>query len=384
VTVAGNISVNSATMPALGGRPRSPSETSRGPGRAGRLVVNAAHQPWAVAATTLPAVATTSGGRAAPVRAEPSRGLGILALIVLGAVALRPLVADGLDAPAVRSWATIFVAISVQAVPFLVLGVVVSGAIAAFVSPDALRRLLPRAPALAVPVAAAAGVALPGCECGSVPIAGRLIAHRVAPAAAVTFLLAAPAVNPVVLVATAVAFPGRPEMVAARFLASMAAAITVGWVWVARGRTAWTARALQARPPEAAPWVTFVATAQHDFLHAGGFLVIGAAAAATLQTVVPRSVLDAMADAGVFSVLALAGLAFVLAICSEADAFVAAGLTQFSLTARLAFLVVGPMVDVKLVALQVGTFGRPFAMRFGPLTFVAAVAWASLVGWVLL
>ena len=62
-----------------------------------------------------------------------------------------------------------------------------------------------------------------------------------------------------------------------------------------------------------------------------------------------------------------------LAICSEADAFVAAGLTQFSLTARLAFLVVGPMVDVKLVALQVGTFGRSFAARFAPLTFVAAV-----------
>ena len=73
-----------------------------------------------------------------------------------------------------------------------------------------------------------------------------------------------------------------------------------------------------------------------------------------------------------------------MAICSEADAFVAASLTQFSLTARLAFMVVGPMVDVKLVALQTGTFGRAFAVRFAPLTFVVALASAAAVGtWLL-
>jgi uncharacterized membrane protein YraQ (UPF0718 family) len=73
-----------------------------------------------------------------------------------------------------------------------------------------------------------------------------------------------------------------------------------------------------------------------------------------------------------------------MAICSEADAFVAASLTQFSLTARLAFMVVGPMVDVKLIALQAGTFGRPFAQRFAPLTFVVALGSSVLVGWWLL
>ena len=82
--------------------------------------------------------------------------------------------------------------------------------------------------------------------------------------------------------------------------------------------------------------------------------------------------------------LALAAFAVVMAICSEADAFVAASLTQFSLTARLAFMVVGPMVDVKLIALQAGTFGGRFAARFAPLTFVAAVALELLVGWWLL
>jgi uncharacterized membrane protein YraQ (UPF0718 family) len=86
----------------------------------------------------------------------------------------RPLLESALDAESLQSWATIFVAITVQALPFLVLGVIVSGAIAAFVPSELLGRMLPRRPALAVPVAAAAGVALPGCECGSVPIAGRL------------------------------------------------------------------------------------------------------------------------------------------------------------------------------------------------------------------
>ena len=163
-------------------------------------------------------------------------GLAVVVLVIVAAAALRPLLQDLLDRPAVAHWATIFVAITVQAMPFLALGITVSAAIAAFVPDDFLPRVLPDRPAFAVPVAAVAGAALPGCECGSVPIAGRLVARGVTPAAAVTFLLAAPAVNPVVLVATAVAFPGRPEMVLARFLASMLAACVVGFVWIWRGR----------------------------------------------------------------------------------------------------------------------------------------------------
>jgi uncharacterized membrane protein YraQ (UPF0718 family) len=238
---------------------------------------------------------------------------------------------------------------------------------------------------LAVPAAAVAGVALPGCECGSVPIAGRLVAAGAPPAAALTFLLAAPAVNPVVLVATAVAFPGRPAMVLARLAASLLAAVAVGLVWVRAGRDEWVARARTRREHDHGGRLqAFVGTAEHDFLHAGGFLVLGAALAATLQTAVPRTVLDRVAGSGPLAVLALAALAVALAICSEADAFVAASLTQFSLTARLAFLVVGPMVDVKLVALQVGTFGRQFAQRFAPLTLFVCICSATLISWLLL
>ena len=305
---------------------------------------------------------------------------GILLLVLLG----RPLLADLFDSPAMRTWATVFVAICVQALPFLVLGVLLSAVITVFVPASVFTRMLPRRPAAAVPVAGAAGLVLPGCECSSVPVARGLIARGVAPAAALTFLLSAPAINPVVLVATSVAFPGRPEMVAARFVASLAAAMIVGWIWTRFGRAEWIVRSR--RPPTSGlpRWEAFRLNARHDFVHAGGFLVVGGLTAATLNVVVPREVLDAVAARPWLSVLALAGLAVVLAICSEADAFVAASLTQFSLTSRLAFLVVGPMVDVKLVALQAGTFGRRFAARFAPLTFVVAVGCAVAVGEVLL
>jgi uncharacterized protein len=307
-------------------------------------------------------------------------------VLVVGIVLVwtRGLYAGLLDGPAVQAWFTVFVSITVQALPFLVLGVVLSGALAAFVPADFLARALPKRPALAVPIAGIAGAALPGCECGSVPIAGRLVARGAAPAAALTFLLAAPAINPVVVVATAVAFPGRPEMAVARFAASLLAAVVVGLVWVRIGRQEWVERACQRTHDGGTKWATFSNTAAHDFAHAGGFLVVGGITAATLQVVVPRSLLDNLAGAGVVPIVTMAVLAVILAICSEADAFVAAGLSQFSLTSRLVLLVVGPMVDVKLVALQAGVFGRTFATRFAPLTFVTAVACALLVGAVVL
>ncbi len=311
-------------------------------------------------------------------------GLAVIAGLVVLAVLARPWLERVLGEPAIANWSTIFVAVTVQAMPFLLLGVVVSGAVSAFVPARVITRALPRRPALAVPVAAVAGAALPGCECGSVPVARRLMGRGVPPAAALAFLLSSPALNPIVLVSTAVAFPGRPEMVLARALASLLAALVVGWLWAALGRDALLARARRPVRDSGSAAGTFLATAQHDFLSAGGFLVVGAATAATLQTVVPRSVVDAFADSGWWSVLALALLAVLLAICSEADAFVAASLRQFSPTAQLAFMVVGPVVDVKLIALQAGTFGRAFMLRFAPVTFVCAVGAASLVGWWLL
>jgi uncharacterized protein len=322
-------------------------------------------------------------GRVSRPRARDA-GVAVVALVVVAAAVFRPLLEDLLDQPAIAHWATVFVAIVVQAMPFLVLGVTISAAVAAFVPDDLLGRALPSRPGLAVPAAAAAGVALPGCECGSVPIAARLVDRGMLPAAALAFLLSAPAINPIVLVATAVAFPGRPEVVAARFVASLLAATVVGLVWARTGRDDLLHVARRRPIGDGRPLDVMFATAQHDLLNAGGFLIIGAATAATLQTVVPRSALDSLGNVGILAFIAMSGLAVIMAICSEADAFVAASFTAVPLTARLAFMVVGPMVDVKLIALQAGTFGRAFAARFAPLTLLVAMGSSALIGWWLL
>ncbi|HWM87651.1 MAG TPA: permease, partial [Kofleriaceae bacterium] len=175
------------------------------------------------------------------VRRRRITSLEVLCLVLVLALVGQGWLASVLDVPAIRTGATVFVAVCVQALPFLVIGVLVSGAIAAFVSADALRRVLPRRAALAVPVAGVAGVALPNCECAAVPVARRLIQQDVPASVALTFLLAAPAVNPIVLVATAVAFPGEPAMVLARFAGSMGTAIVMGFLWARFGRMEWFA-----------------------------------------------------------------------------------------------------------------------------------------------
>ncbi|GAA3387286.1 permease [Cryptosporangium minutisporangium] len=285
----------------------------------------------------------------------------------------------------VATWTTVFCAIVVQALPFLLLGVVLSGAITAFVPARVFAAVLPRRAALAVPVAGAAGALLPGCECASVPVAGRLIQRGIVPAAALAFLLSAPAINPIVLISTAVAFPGQPEMVVGRFVASLATAVVVGWIWARFGRREWLGRYIARRLPDSdgsssSRFETFRLAVAHDFFEAGGFLVIGAAAAATMNVVIPPDWITTVAGVPVLSILVLAALAVVLSICSEADAFVAASLTGFPMPAQLAFMVVGPVVDLKLIALQTGTFGRAFAVRFAPLTFVVAVTAAVITG----
>lgn len=318
-----------------------------------------------------------------PQRRRVSSSL-VLTLVLLLVMVLQAPVGRALSAPVMQSWMTVFVAVFVQALPFLVLGVLLSAVIAVFVPPSFFVRALPKRPALAVPVAGVGGAVLPGCECASVPVAGALVRRGVTPAAALAFLLSAPAINPIVLTATAVAFPRNPEMVLARFVASLLVACAMGWMWQRWARTDWLRPPARPSLEGLGKGAAFWGSVRHDVMHAGGFLVVGAMAAATLKAVVPAGWLESAAANPVVAVLALGLLAVLLSICSEADAFVAASLSQFSLTARLAFLVVGPMIDLKLFAMQAATFGRGFAVRFAPATFALAVLVSVLVGAVLL
>ncbi len=325
-----------------------------------------------------PAAISTRATRTGPY--HPG-SLEVLGLLLVTAVALHGPLSRWLNAALPPGWATIFLAICVQATPFLVLGVLISGGIAAFVPASFFARIMPDRALLAVPLAGVCGVALPGCECGSVPIAHRLIERGVRPSAALAFLLSAPAINPIVLVATAVAFQNEPRMVWARLVAGLGTSIVVGLLWDRLGRPEW----MKPRPPRGADgadtgWRAFLPTVRGDFTQAAGFLVVGAAAAATLQTVVPRQWLQHVGSSVTLSILAMGALAFVLALCSESDAFVAASFSTIPAVGKLVFLTVGPAVDIKLFAMQSGTFGRRFAVRFAPLTFVVAVGMAVLTG----
>ncbi|WP_017596112.1 permease [Nocardiopsis potens] len=304
----------------------------------------------------------------------------LFALFITAMAAGNLWLSDRFTHEAFLAWATIFTAISLQALPFLVFGVALSAALTAFVPASFYRRVIPRNPVAAVPVAGLSGMVLPGCECASVPVAGGLMKRGIAPAAALTFLLAAPAINPVVLIATAVAFPGQPEVWIARLVASLGAAVVIGWIWARFGKSDWIRPPRAPHDPDAPKLRVFRDSMVHDLVHAGGFLVVGALAAATLNVAIPREWITGLADLPVVSVLVTAALAILLSICSEADAFVAASLNPFPPTALLAFMVVGPMVDIKLIALQAGTFGWGFVRRFVPLTLLVTLLSTFLIG----
>lgn len=320
----------------------------------------------------------------------PGRTAGstwILAGVVIAAVLAQGPLASAIGSSVrARTALTIFAGVFVQAVPFLVLGVVLSGLIAAFLSPERLRKLLPRNEKAAIGVAGLAGAAVPGCECGVVPVARRLTDQGAPGAVALAFMLSAPAINPMVLIATAVAFPGEPGMVAARFTGSLATAVLMGLLWSRLGRPAWLlpSPAHPHHAPGRTRWATFTEAARHDLVQASAFLVVGAGAAALLHVLVPPAWYERLAGQLVLAILVLAVLAVVLALCSEADAFVAASMSALPLLPRLVFLVVGPAIDVKLFAMQAGTFGRAFALRFAPATFVVAVCCGTVAGLVFL
>lgn len=339
--------------------------------------------------STLPQTTTADGSDRrdgfVPVRIHPPTWLWMVPAGAVAAVALLALTTSrtGPLAPlsgSLEAWASITVAVVLQAMPFLVFGVVISGIISAFVPETFVRRIVPRNPFVAVPAAAACGVMLPGCECASVPVSQSLMRRGVPPAAALAFLLASPAINPVVLVSTAVAFQGNVGMVAARLIASLLAAILVGWLWVSFGGKVATESSHNHEHVAPSKWELFRMSAMHDLLNAGGFLALGAMLASLIKVTVPAAWFSALNEYPLLVCLLMAALAVLLSLCSEADAFIAASFTQVSATAQLVFLVVGPMIDLKLIAMQYGAWGKRFVMRFVPMTLLISIVSALLVG----
>jgi uncharacterized membrane protein YraQ (UPF0718 family) len=329
-------------------------------------------------------------GRPAPRTATRSTAAAILFLLLFLATATR--LVDPERFEWVQTFFVIFGSLLIQALPFVLLGALASAAIEVFVPVGTLERLAELPRPLQLPAAALAGLAFPICECGSVPVARRLMLKGLAPSAAVTFMLAAPVLNPVVIASTFVAFRGRSAlwtMVLGRFAIGLLVAMAVGWVIGERSRD----EILRPRPDDdvAEPleverpdpkWKTFFVHLGNDFLFMGRFLLLGATIAAVVQTFLPASIVDGVARLPVVSLLVMMGLAFVLSLCSESDAFIAASFTQFGAASQLAFLVFGPMVDFKLAALYLGTFRRWFFITLlivVAATTLVATMWVSVM-----
>ena len=304
------------------------------------------------------------------------------ASLVAAAVGLRAL--DAVGVASLRNFLIVTASLLVEALPFIVLGAAVSALIEVFVPASVFARLarLPRG--LQQPVAGLGGFAFPVCECGSVPVARRLVAKGMSPAAAITFMLAAPILNPVVLVATAVAYRGRDillPMVLGRAGLGLLVAVVAAWV-VGAGRGK---EILRSGGPSSgqlhdhgdvpeARWTEYFGHLASDFTMLARYLVIGAAIAGALQTFVPQQVLGSVAETPILNVAALMILASLLSLCSESDAFVAASFVQFGMSAQLAFLVAGPMIDAKLAVLYGGTFRRGFVVTIAAVVFATTLA----------
>ena len=313
-----------------------------------------------------------------------------LALVAFGAALY---VFDPANVAGVQNFFLVFGSLLIEAIPFILLGALVSAAIEVFVPKTVFEKLALLPKPLQLPVAGLAGAAFPVCECGSVPVARRLIVKGLMPSAAVTFMLAAPVLNPIVIASTAVAYRGRDilwPMVIGRAGLGFLVAMAVGYVVSDEtkeqllrrrsGRSRTLDHEHEPSPAAAGSGMpakvsSFFGHLSGDFVFMARFLVIGAMVAAALQTFVPQSIIGGVAETPVLNILAMMGLAFLLSLCSESDAFVAASFVQFGVGAQLAFLVFGPMVDTKLGILYGATFRQGFFR-----TVVIVVTACTLVG----
>jgi uncharacterized protein len=291
------------------------------------------------------------------------RGLGALAIVAV-LFAIRVTAPKQLQlSDALRDFVTLSISVLVESLPFVVLGIALSVAVQMWLPQSLLFRVLPRSPVLRRAALSLLGVMLPVCECGNVPLARGLVVRGLSVPDAITFLLAAPILNPITIVVTYQAFGFSDGILVWRVLAGFLIANLLGWLFSRHSRPhdLLTSRFQDAcnthshpssnRGVEALRMFTAETTAMLPAL------VIGAAIAGLIQVAVSRDLLLTLGQNPVWSVLALMGLAFVIAICSTVDAFFVLSLgSMFTPGALVAFLVFGPMIDIKMLALLRTTF----------------------------
>lgn len=295
------------------------------------------------------------------------------AILIVLIVLLAAVVGTGQDASTLISiFSTRFLGIFIEAVPFLLLGTLVSGLLEVFVRPEDIARFVPRRAVPATIAGTLMGFAFPVCECGVVPVVRRLYHKGLPMSVGVAFLLSAPVMNPIVLASTYAAFGFGPILIG-RFVITAVVAGAVGLVFAlgARPQEVLQPQSLMpvmggsgnlpavSRTPLLPGLLGALEHATSEFFEMGRYLIIGSLLAATMQTLVSQEVLLALGRGPVISVLVMQVLAFVLSVCSTVDAFLAlAFVGTFTGGSILAFLTFGPMVDIKSTLMFLGVFRR--------------------------
>lgn len=269
-----------------------------------------------------------------------------------------------------------FLAILFEGLPFLLIGTIISGLIDQFLPAQLMTRLLPRNPYVGAVVSGLLGICFPMCECGVVPVIRRLMAKGLPTSNAITYMLAAPIVNPIVALSTYAAFRGQSplQIVGFRLGIGFMVAVIVGIVvhhlplrWVLRQEVLASLAQPQGLSSGAGGTVSrrlwnALGTCIGDLLNMMVYFVLGAAAAALFNTAVNQEVILPLAMNDWLATGSMMGLAAVLSVCSTTDAFIAATFAMFPTIAKLAFLVFGPMVDMKLIFIYSAAFRKRFVL----------------------
>lgn len=259
---------------------------------------------------------------------------------------------------------TIFVGIAIEALPFVVLGVTVSALVDMFVDPVWVMQKLPRNRFFSHAFIGLFGIFMPVCECGNVPVARRLLLQGFSPSQVMVFLLAAPIVNPITFWATWEAFSFDHSVAITRMVAGFVIAVGVGLVisfYRNQEKLIQPLFRLQAAEWESnhitKRWLRGLNTFIHEFVDVFQLLLLGALIAGATQTVIPRSLIEGIGASPFLSIIAMLVLAFVVSICANIDAFFALAYAgTFTLGSIMAFLVFGPMIDMKMLTMLRATF----------------------------
>lgn len=285
--------------------------------------------------------------------------------------------------PAIQSVNMVFIGIAMQAVPFLLIGSFVSSLLQIYVPDELLVRFFTRHKWLGFPLAALLGFFFPICDCGIVPIASRLTQKGVPLSHAMVFMLAAPAVSPVTILSTLYAFPGQPSYAVLRILIGMLIALLAGGVLsltrvragdvLLSGSAASCACSVDTVPCKSRLEQIFVLTGR-EFISMGKYIVVGALSCAVLQQIIPASLFRQKGVPVVFPILLMLLFAFFMSVCSTANAFIGRSFSGvFPAAAVLAFVVMGPMLDLSNLFLLTGAFRKSFVAKLAGLLLLLAV-----------